>query len=264
MLPAPAFLFCSRSGNAPGKGLMFDQVENFRKAIRTRRARNLVIDAILARPLINVDARGRVWRSSVSGRQRLAGEKLHNEEVIADLERQLARLPRLGRSAASPIGGAIDADSRRGGERSASTRRKRRKTEQKEPLPDSHQRRIQLGEWAAGLCEEIRKLNEFSTGKNVSEQALREQFPRLRIWEEVFHHLYPTLKKNLFAEIGRRRWKQPEIFDLLADVRGISGATLYGHYKEYRRAKGLGRKRKTSKHKIRELQLKRNHSKKRS
>jgi len=206
-----------------------DQHENFQKAIRVRKARNIVIDSILSRPT----APGvRVSRSS---RQNLAAERIHNDELIADLEAQDAKL--LLRKAPRT----------KNGSQSHSLPDFAGKPETRESLAlgsstDRARQNIQLGRWAAKYLEELKKINGFALGRDATELSIRESFPKLDVWREVVDRLYPKLKDNFFGEISRRRWRHRELFDLMANAREISGLTLYGFYKAYRAADGLGRK----------------------
>jgi len=109
-------------------------------------------------------------------------------------------------------------------------------------LQDSAGGRIQLGRWAAQRDEELRKVNRFALGTHLTEQDVRDAFPSFLLWGDVMDQLHPKRKERFFDEIGRLRWKQSELFELMGDVRGMSGSTLYDYYKEYRRDAGLGRK----------------------
>jgi hypothetical protein len=212
---------------------VFDQHQNFLKAIRTKKARNIVIDSILSRPL------GPGARLNRRYRQNLAEEKLHNEEVIADLEAQDARL--LLRKVAGNKALSHKAETE------FAVQPVVEKNTEPERSPDAGRERIQLGRWAAQRVEELRKVNRFSLGKSLSEPAIREEFPDLPLWREVVDRFYPQLKKKFFEEVSRRRWKQPELFALLGEVWEISEATLYDDYKAYRAASGMGRNRKPPK-----------------
>jgi hypothetical protein len=88
-------------GTVAGGNRLIDQHANFLEAIRHKRARNLVIESLLAQPLVATDRVGRLWRKNTRGRQRLAEEKVRNERAIAELEAEDARLLALKRSSAS-------------------------------------------------------------------------------------------------------------------------------------------------------------------
>jgi hypothetical protein len=199
-----------------------NHVGNLRSAIRKRKARNLIIDSVLARPVTTIDAYGRIWRASTANRQRLAEEKLHNEEVIADLEGQIA--------AARPktVRKPEDSDTPR---QSAEA-----------PVVSGTQLRIQRGEWASNRYEELRKLNAFAIGKIISEQILREKFPDLRIWE-VVDRLYSLRRVKFIDEVSCRRLTHVDCFNWIAEYWNLSGTRLYDNYKEYRKAQGIARSR---------------------
>lgn len=201
---------------------MANHVGNFRAAIRKRKARNLIIDSILARPVTNIDAHGRVWHASIANRQRLAEEKLHNEEIIADLESHIAA------ARSKTVRKHEDSDTlRRLAER---------------PVVHGKQLRIQRGEWASNRYEELRKLNAFAIGKIISEQTLREEFPDLRIWE-VVERLYSSRRAKFIEEVSCRRLTHVDCFHWMSEYWNLSGTRLYDDYKEYRRAQGIARPR---------------------
>jgi hypothetical protein len=237
-------------GNVTREGdEVVDQQQNFQKAIRARKARNVFIDSILTRP---VAPGARVSRGY---HQNLSKEKVHNEEIIADLEAQDARLRLRTEFRESQRVSSQRTVSRQNhlpngdkGEFAAPSRGQENTVP--ECSDDRSPERIQLGQWAARCVEELKKVNRIVLGKDLTEQAVRNMFPDLRLWRDVVDRLYPKLKEHFFDDIALRRWKQPELFDLLGNTRGVSGATLYGHYKTYRKASGLGRKHDPPKRKI--------------
>jgi len=99
--------------------------------------------------------------------------------------------------------------------------------------------RVDLGEWAEErLREGLAFVRLVRAGKQP--ERLRTEFPVL--FTEVIDKLQKRKQDLLFAEAQQLPMKVSDLMERIADVKGLSAATLIDYRKEYRCETGTARK----------------------
>jgi hypothetical protein len=92
-----------------------------------------------------------------------------------------------------------------------------------------------LGKWACERLPELKILSTRMYSDNVEEADLRRNEPtsEFKVWEQVIDVLQDKKREQMFSDMKRRKWRIPELLEVLADVKGIKGSTLHDHRKRY-------------------------------
>lgn len=102
------------------------------------------------------------------------------------------------------------------------------------------------GQIASHYDEELRKMQEASRGRHLSEARLRQQFPNFTIWSAIedSQTLPPQAKREYFSRSLAGRTYQHR-FDFIAKIMGAGdSSTVYRWYKQYRKSEALNRSRR--------------------
>ena len=223
---------------------MFDQDENLRNAMLKRKAKLADIESNLSRPPVTNRRWGIESKPSQGAGVRLQENRLHLQEVIADLEREL--LLRQHRKSTHPATRDVRAQlaiEKKLAERGIYLRSMGESTTADMPpeTEPSNEARLKLGKWAEERLAELRKFTRLLRG-GTSPESLHTQFPAL--FTDVIERLQKPKRESWFEQAQGRLMNVPEMLDWIGDVKGLSGTTLGDYRKEYRKQVGTGRKRR--------------------
>jgi hypothetical protein len=101
----------------------------------------------------------------------------------------------------------------------------------------------ELGRWAEKY---LPLLKDFAHHLRAGDPPKDLRFRFTSLFTEVIDPLSPVRQKSFFEKAGGRRLSVPDLLEVLADVKHISGARLADHRKEYRRITGTARPRRSA------------------
>ena len=102
-------------------------------------------------------------------------------------------------------------------------------------LPCSPDGKLSLGRWADELLPQGALVAK-QIRSNVPEDQLRSRFPAF--FKQVLDELYSEKKQHFFRDARGRKLNNPELLQIMAEVKGITGPTLSSYRKKYRQTKG--------------------------
>lgn len=110
-----------------------------------------------------------------------------------------------------------------------------------EPFSENPPSNLGLGKWADELLPDLQRLVKHlrTSSDSAPPKRLREEFPR--VFTQVIDYLPQARQERLFEQARGGLIRVPDLMDVLAEVKHLTGSTLIEYRKQYRRENGLTR-----------------------